>query len=76
MSISEFTNLILLLICCIFALVLATFKAFAEISMPIPKQFFLSLSIDKIMHPDPVPISSIFKDAFFGIIGTFSGEHF
>ena len=46
--------------CCIFALYFANFTAFFEISMPTPKHFFLSLSIEIIIHPDPVPISKIF----------------
>ena len=46
--------------CCIFALYFANFNAFFEISIPTPVHFFLSFNIEIIMHPDPVPISSIF----------------
>ena len=48
--------------CCIFALYFANFIAFFEISTPTPIHFFLSLNIERRIHPDPVPISKIFLD--------------
>ena len=65
MSIFECKNLILLLMCCIFALFLAKLIAFFDISMPYPKLFFLSFKTDKIIHPDPVPMSKICFISFF-----------
>ena len=64
MSIFELINLILFSKCCIFALCFATFKAFLEISKALTWHFFLSLNIDKAIHPLPVPMSKIFFDEF------------
>ena len=59
LSTSELINLVLLSICCNFALVFAIFIAFLDISIPVPTNFGLSFNKDINMHPDPVPISKI-----------------
>ena len=63
MSTSDFINFNLFFeIFNFLALSLLTNKASSQISIPTPEQLFTSFNIDKIMHPEPVPISRIEKE--------------
>ena len=62
LSMLEFINLILFSICCIFALNLATFMLFFDMSKQVPRHNFLSFNIDIIIQPLPLPMSKIFLD--------------
>ena len=46
---------------------MATFIALLDISIAVAVHFGLSLRMDIIMHPDPVPISNIFFDFLISI---------
>ena len=56
----------------LFEFFLATSRAFLEISIPIPFAPLISLKILKIIQPDPVPISKMYKFLFLKILITLS----
>ena len=68
MSISDLNNFNLLIIPRLSLLILQISMDFLLISIPVPLNLLLSLRIDKIMHPDPTPISKIFKFVLFFVI--------
>ena len=51
---------------------MATVIALAEISIPMPRDDFISLKMLSIIHPEPVPTSSMYKFLFLKIFITFS----
>ena len=65
LSISDLNNFNLFIKPSLIALFMQTFKLSLLISTPLPKKDFFSFKIDKIIQPDPVPISKKLILSFF-----------